>query len=315
LSSFQNDIIWDAATKDLEINLQQDGRAEIFQILGFVVAVTKDAQGHTRDMEIRRTDDVDKIMAELGGNVNFFMNSTNIASEVTAAGVFNVISGGSNRDQITGSRRGVNIMVGGGGNDVLRALGPFNVQIGGDGDDRIIGSRGIDHQFGMAGNDVLESNGGCDIQNGGEGVDTINGKKETPTMYGGSFPGVRSRSSSKTSESTSVSRPSSTTELPSLIYGIQEGRSTSGSLETIAFSGAVPSRPGYRIKYISHNTPDSVVRIDSVNGKPVTLNPGQRFEISGNGIQEKSLTWRASTLVPTGNPSLALNLKIEWERL
>lgn len=91
-------------------------------------------------------------------------------------GILNVLkqdmtlTGGNERDLLTG-RLGNDTIYGGGGDDDIRGLSGADKLYGGEGEDQLYGGAGIDRLFGGSGSDILEGGAGSDWLYGGEGND------------------------------------------------------------------------------------------------------------------------------------------------
>jgi Ca2+-binding RTX toxin-like protein len=142
------------------------------------------AGGPHRDLiEITGTDEADDLRLEQIGPGQFRVQRRNPTSgELTATFVFSLPESPLERD--------IELLrvSGGGGDDVIRASGTFNVNqvqlYGGQGDDLLEGSTGDDMLLGGAGNDTLLGHAGRDELHGGADDDTLDGGAGSDALYG-----------------------------------------------------------------------------------------------------------------------------------
>ncbi|MGB3387542.1 MAG: peroxidase family protein, partial [Pseudaminobacter sp.] len=99
--------------------------------------------------------------------------------------VLNVVTGTPGNDRADTALDGsdeADLIIGLGGNDVLRGGAGDDILYGGAGNDTLTGNQGNDVLFGGAGNDTLNGNAGNDVLNGGAGNDTLNGGAGDDTL-------------------------------------------------------------------------------------------------------------------------------------
>jgi len=84
------------------------------------------------------------------------------------------ITGTSGDDRLVGTS-GVDVICGLGGNDRIEGMGGADVLYGDAGVDRVIGGAGDDTLYGDAGDDRLDGEGGADVLSGGAGTDKLVG--------------------------------------------------------------------------------------------------------------------------------------------
>lgn len=105
------------------------------------------------------------------------------ATAFSVTGVEDVV-GGNGDDVIRGDGLG-NLLDGQGGDDVLRGEDGNDRLVGGEGDDTLQGGGGRDIQDGGAGNDLQVAGTGGGTQRGGDGSDTLDGGSGNDSQYGG----------------------------------------------------------------------------------------------------------------------------------
>ena len=99
-------------------------------------------------------------------------------------GIGNLIIGGDGDDRLGGTRRD-DVMRGGDGDDRMNGNRGDDVMDGGDGDDRMNGNRGDDVMDGGAGDDRMHGNRGDDVMDGGAGDDRLHGGHGDDVLSGG----------------------------------------------------------------------------------------------------------------------------------
>lgn len=92
-----------------------------------------------------------------------------------------VVYDGSYSDNFTG----IEVFIGGMGNDQITGSSGNDTIYGGIGSDSIIGNLGDDVLYGEVGNDTLEGGDGNDVLDGGTGNDSLAGGSGADTVYGG----------------------------------------------------------------------------------------------------------------------------------
>ncbi|WP_146056552.1 peroxidase family protein, partial [Methylobacterium sp. V23] len=95
-----------------------------------------------------------------------------------------VLGGTEGNDRLVGDR-GIDTLWGDGGNDYLNAQSESDQVFGGDGDDIIVDPFGDDFLRGDEGNDVISAGPGLDILFGGGGKDFITGSTDTKEVFAG----------------------------------------------------------------------------------------------------------------------------------
>jgi Ca2+-binding RTX toxin-like protein len=103
---------------------------------------------------------------------------------VLGGGGNDIIKAGDGNDTITGGP-GSNTIYGGGGNDLINGAGVSDLIFGGYGNDTIHGNGGDDTIYGDAGNDQLWGGGGNDSIVGSSGQDSLFGEAGNDTLSGG----------------------------------------------------------------------------------------------------------------------------------
>lgn len=138
-----------------------------------VVAAEDDPNSTT--LLVGGSEDGDSILVKgnkKAGKVRVWINGQFAGRFSVTAGVH--VQGGAGNDRIVvKSNIGENILDGGTGNDVLRAVRGSNILLGGAGNDALFGGRGQDVLVGGAGNDFLSGGKGRDVVIGGQGRDLI----------------------------------------------------------------------------------------------------------------------------------------------
>lgn len=94
------------------------------------------------------------------------------------------IYGGSGHDTLCG-QDGDDVIYGGSGNDILEGMNDNDVMFGGYGSDTIYGDAGNDIATGGAGGDKMYGGSGEDLLSGAKGNDLINGGTGNDEIYGG----------------------------------------------------------------------------------------------------------------------------------
>ncbi len=94
--------------------------------------------------------------------------------------------GGPGDNVLKAPKHGVQVIVGGGGDDTIVAMRNKDFVCGGPGDDRILAGTGRDRVYGESGNDYLDLGPGGDKGKGGGGNDTIIGGAGGDKTHGGS---------------------------------------------------------------------------------------------------------------------------------
>jgi Ca2+-binding RTX toxin-like protein len=95
-----------------------------------------------------------------------------------------ILDGGPGVDVLTGGG-GDDLILGGDGNDVLNGGANDDTILGGEGNDRLTGGTGNNVLVGNAGNDILTGGSGRDILIGGAGLDKLNGGAGEDLLIGG----------------------------------------------------------------------------------------------------------------------------------
>jgi Ca2+-binding RTX toxin-like protein len=113
--------------------------------------------------------DITDIQVRTRGGHDCVVTASNVTHSMT-------IDGGSGNDLLVGGG-GPNLLIGGSGHDAL---------YGGAGNDILLGGTGNDDLFGGSGDDILVGGHGNDILNGGTGRDLIIGSQDNDLLYGGS---------------------------------------------------------------------------------------------------------------------------------
>lgn len=138
-----------------------------------------------------------ELISDFTGNVTIdasaFSGFTLIRATQTATGTINALlsgSGGSNivggdgDDDIQGSD-GVDILYGGAGEDTLQGGGQDDMLFGGDDNDSLQGGNRHDTLYGEDGDDILRGGNGEDTLYGGENADTLRGGNGDDILNGG----------------------------------------------------------------------------------------------------------------------------------
>ena len=118
----------------------------------------------------------DEVRVSFNGDFGIFARSAIASIRFTGLGGDDVLNSGLSDISI--------VAIGGEGND--RLIGSTNVDrlVGSDGDDLLIGNQGADVLVGNDGADTLQGSGGNDVLNGGTGVDSIRGGIGNDTLRG-----------------------------------------------------------------------------------------------------------------------------------
>jgi serralysin len=162
-------------------------------------------QGNKADNNLRGGDDDDKLYGNngndklYGGNGDDLLNGGAGNDRLAGnAGVDSaVFSSRNNRVNLQSAARqntgdGNDILIGienilsGGGNDIIRGNSSANTFRGGSGVDKLYGMGGVDTLFGQAGNDTLYGGEQDDLIYGGAGADKLYGQAGDDTLIGGS---------------------------------------------------------------------------------------------------------------------------------
>ncbi|MEX0312286.1 MAG: calcium-binding protein [Tateyamaria sp.] len=106
------------------------------------------------------------------------------------SGVIGTVNLGSGDDLYVAVTDGGNTpdggrILGGTGDDTIRAGTTDDVIVGGDGSDEVFGSDGNDRLYGNDGKDLLNGGEGEDTLIGGDGKDTLSGGNDNDTLHGG----------------------------------------------------------------------------------------------------------------------------------
>ena len=95
-----------------------------------------------------------------------------------------ILIGGGGDDTLSGGEGG-DVLLGGGGDDTLDGGEGGDLLLGGSGSDTLIGGKGKDLLFGEAGDDTLSGGRGKDSLHGGTGNDALTGGEGGDTLRGG----------------------------------------------------------------------------------------------------------------------------------
>lgn len=132
-------------------------------------------------------DDIDTVdYRSAAGAVNVSLNSGTSYGAEGNDQIINVenIDGSDYGDRLVGNA-GDNVLNGGSGNDIIRALAGADTVEGGAGSDRLFGNDGNDHLDGGEDDDILEGGFGNDTLIGGSGADILRGEGDDDTLSGG----------------------------------------------------------------------------------------------------------------------------------
>ncbi|MEX0339396.1 MAG: calcium-binding protein, partial [Arenibacterium sp.] len=103
----------------------------------------------------------------------------------TTGVTYNMADGTTNQSHAIGDElRGIDGILGGAGEDILRGSEEANTLVGGGGDDTLSGSKGADRLKGGQGSDILNGGGGRDIAKGGVGRDVVKGGNGNDRLFG-----------------------------------------------------------------------------------------------------------------------------------
>ncbi len=122
-------------------------------------------------------DDVDSINVRTRGGNDIVLTTCSVTVDMT-------IDGGSGNDMLMGGG-GDNLLIGGTGNDTLYGADGDDVLLGGSGNDDLLGGNGNDVLVGGSGNDNLCGGNGRDLIIGGEDHDDIDGGADDDILIGG----------------------------------------------------------------------------------------------------------------------------------